>query len=181
MPLPPSRREGLPLSHHLHILINRWPAQSAHPRQLTHIHLSIHKRLVVPEKHRWYIVLCGWPSANPLALALGVLHPTFHPGAYHRQLQLTEHPCHLQECFAHWVGLSASAINGDAPHNDQSQMLFANYINNFTELLCASGQSADLQGDDGSFIDIQGPGVVSLSLKNHRLCLLQILKTLVPA
>ena len=100
-------------------------------------------------EHSRDIILGGGPSADMFALRLGVFHPAFHPCANHRQFQLTENASHLEKRFAHRVCLSVPAINRDAPHNHQPQALFADGVDNLTQLLCASAQSADLQGDDG--------------------------------
>lgn len=84
------------------------------------------------------IIFGGRPPSDTLAFCLGDLHSAFHARSYHRQFQLTKHTSHLEKCFAHWVGLSVPAINGDASHNDQPQMLGAYYLNKFAQLLCAS-------------------------------------------
>ena len=100
-------------------------------------------------KHSRNVILGGWLAPNLLALGSGILHATAHPCPNHRQFQLAEHTSHLKESLTHGVCLAFSTINGDAPHNDQAQMLLPDDVNDFAQLLCASGQSADLQGDDG--------------------------------
>ena len=90
------------------------------------------------------VILCGGAPPDTLAFCLGVLHTAFHARPYHRQLQLAEHASHLEKCFAHRVGLPVPAVDGDASHNDQPQMLGAYYLYQFAQLLCASAQSADV-------------------------------------
>ena len=92
--------------------------------------------------------LGDWRSADLLAFCLGVLHPALDPCADHRQFQLTEHTSHLQEGFAHGIGLTLPAVKRDAPHDHKPQLLLAHLVDDLTELLRASRQARNFKRDD---------------------------------
>ena len=99
------------------------------------------------EHGRNVILRCG--SAPDLyALALGVLHSTAHSGSNDCQLKFCKDSAHLDERLTHGVYLPVSAINRDTAYDDESELLALDDLHNLTELLCASGQAADLKRDD---------------------------------
>ena len=87
--------------------------------------------------------------SDPLAFALGILHPGAHTRPDDGQFQLREHSRHLDEGLRHRINLAAAAIHRDAAHNNQAQLLALDYIYDFAKLLCAAAQAADFQCDDG--------------------------------
>lgn len=86
--------------------------------------------------------------ADLRVLGFCICHSGAHPCAYHSKLQLAEHACHLQKSLCHWVCVAAAAVHCNTADNDKTQVLFADGFNDFTELLCASGKTRNLQRDD---------------------------------
>ena len=122
---------GLLLCYQLQILIRRRSAYPAYPRQFRYIHLSITEGGIVLMENSRNVILGGGPPPNTPAFCFGVLYTAFHTRPYHCQLQLAEHASHLKKCFAHGVCLSVPAVDGDASHNHQPQMLGAYYLYQF--------------------------------------------------
>ena len=100
-------------------------------------------------KHsRNVIIGCG-SASNLLPFCFGVLHAASHSRPDDCQLKLCEDRAHLDERLAHGVYLPVPAVNRDTAHDDEPEFLALDDLHNLTELLCASGQAADLKRDDG--------------------------------
>ena len=99
-------------------------------------------------EHRGDILFCGGLSTDFYAFGFRVLHAAFYARSYHLKLQFGEHSCHLHERFTHGINFAVTAINRNAAHDDQAQMLFADDFDDLTELLCGSGKTADFQRDE---------------------------------
>ena len=138
-------RRGL---EQLQVLVHRRPAQPAHPRQLGHIEPPRSIGRVVPVKHGRNVILCGWPPADFLALRLGVSHAAFDPRPDDGQLQFGKDGAHLDKGLAHGIDLPVPAIDGDAPDDDEAEVLALHQFDDLTELLGASAQAADLGADE---------------------------------
>lgn len=55
----------------------------------------------------------------------------------------------MDERLAHGIDLTIAAIHGDGADDDQPHVLFFDGIYDFTQLLCAAAQAADLTADEG--------------------------------
>lgn len=86
------------------------------------------------------------PDLSPFGS--GIFHARPHSCPYHRQFQLTEHTCHLEKCFAHGVSLTIATIQSNGANDDQPQVLLPHKVDDFTELLCASGKAGHFQHND---------------------------------
>ena len=120
----------------------------ANPCQFRNIQLSLFESGIMPKKDCGNAVGGYLRSSNLLAFGLGVRHSRAHTASNHCQLQLTEHPRHLQKCLAHRVCLALPTVQRDRPHNDKAQTLFQHGADDFTKLLCASGKTGDFRHND---------------------------------
>ena len=138
----------LPILQKVNILINRCLAEITHPCELADIELSALIRRVMPQKGCGNIIAGQVRSADLLALGFCICHSGAHPCAYHSKLQLTEHACHLQKCFCHWVCVSVAAIHCDTADNDKAQPLLTDCVYNLTQLFGRTGKARNLQRDN---------------------------------
>ena len=100
------------------------------------------------EEHGGNIVCGCLRSADLGSLGLGICHPRSDTLPDDTQLQFGKHPGHLDKSICHRVDLTIGAINGNAPHNHQPQMLRLDNFDDLTQLLCASGEAGDFQSND---------------------------------
>lgn len=123
----------------LNVLVDSRAAQVTDPCKLGHIQLPLLVCVVVPKEARRKVLDCYLrpPDLPPFGSGIGNARTDSCPN--HGKLQLAEHARHLQECLAHGVGLTASAVKGNASNDDQPQVLGSDDFDDFTELLCASG------------------------------------------
>ena len=67
-------------------------------------------------------------TSDPLALRLGVRHAGAYTGPDHSQFQLPKHASHLQKRLRHGIGAAVSAIHGDTAHDDETQRLALDHV-----------------------------------------------------
>ena len=91
------------------------------------------------EEHGGNIVCGCLRSADLGSLGLGICHPRSDTLPDDTQLQFGKHPGHLDKSICHRVDLTIGAINGNAPHNHQPQML---RLDNFDDLINAATEAA---------------------------------------
>ena len=136
------------LPKQVYVLIHRRPTQPTNPRQLAHIHFPFNKSGIMLVKHCRNAFSCALRPANLLSFCLCILHPAAYPRPDHRKLQLSKHTAHLNKRLTHRINLTFAAIDCDAAHNDQSQMLFLHRLQYFAKLLRATAETAHFERDD---------------------------------
>ena len=144
------------------VLVCGGSADVADPCQFRHIQLLTLVGGIVAKESGGDVLFAHLRPPDLPPLGSGIFHARPHSCSYHRQFQLTEHTRHLEKCFAHGVGLSVPAIQSDGANDDQPQVLLPHNLNDFTELLCASGKAGHFQHNDG---------VARLGFRKHRLLL----------
>ena len=82
----------------------------------------------MPKEYGGNIVFRRGATSDLLALGFCVRHARFDAGANHGEFQLAEHASHLQKRFAHRVGLTVAAVDGDGAYNLQAEPLFADNV-----------------------------------------------------
>lgn len=87
------------------------------------------------EEYGGDVVFRRGTATDLLALGFCVRHAGFDAGANHGELQLAEHARRLQKRFAHRVGLTVAAVDGDGVYNLQTEALFADNVDDLAELL----------------------------------------------
>ena len=130
--------------------MHRRSAQPTHSCHLSDVHLARSVRWIMSEEHRRDFLLGCLRPAHLLPLGLRILHATLHSCPDRGKLQPTEDTGCLQECFAHWNSLPIETVQCDAACNHQTQVLFLNPVDALSQLLCASGQTRNLQHNDGN-------------------------------
>lgn len=95
------------------ILIHHRSTNPANSCQFRNIQRPLLIRRIMPQKSTRQILNRNLRPPNSLSLGPSVRHTGPHTHSYHSQLQLTEHPRHLQKRLAHRVRLPAAAVRGD--------------------------------------------------------------------
>ena len=131
------------------VLVIRGAADVADPRQFRHIELSSLVGGIVAKEARRNIIGGHLRSADLLSLCFCLLHAGAYSHPNHRQFQLAEHTCHLQESLAHRVSLTVAANRSDTSHNHKPQALFTSKVTEITLLLNVVSQPDNLPCTSG--------------------------------
>jgi len=132
----------------LQVIADRRPAQLAHPRKLAQVHLPCSIVRIILEECGGDIVLRRDGPADLLTLSLRVCYTSFNAGTDHLKFKLGEDACHFQKSGGHDVKLSAAAINGYTPYDDQTVMLVLDDVDDCAQLLRAAGETGNFGADD---------------------------------